>query len=63
VAEAKLTREEPYGLRFLAEVTSGGLWGIESDSGKGYIDETIASELADLQSQLDKLGVVRSEDA
>ena len=37
-------------------ITSGGLYGIESDSGKDYIAEVEQEELAELRKQLSALG-------
>lgn len=37
-------------------ITSGGLWGIESDSGKDHIQETIREEMANLKTELLALG-------
>lgn len=37
-------------------ITSGGLWGIESDSEAGFLKSVEADELADLRSQLKALG-------
>lgn len=55
------------GIRAVAQVTldtngviqhlsSGGLWGIESDSDKAYFAEVAAEELADLKSTLEAAG-------
>lgn len=41
-------------------IGSGGLWGIESDSDKAFMDETEADELADLKAQLIAFGFGRS---
>jgi hypothetical protein len=38
------------------EITSGGLWGVESDSGKDHIAETEQEELSELREQLRALG-------
>jgi hypothetical protein len=38
------------------EITSGGLWGIESDSGREYLAEVETEELASLRQQLRALG-------
>lgn len=40
----------------IQELTSGGLYGIESDSGKQHIAETISEELASLKTELLALG-------
>jgi len=37
-------------------ITSGGLWGVESDSGKDYLAEIESDELADLRKQLTAVG-------
>jgi len=37
-------------------ITSGGLWGIESDSERSYIEEEQKNQLADLKSELLALG-------
>lgn len=37
-------------------ITSGGLWGIESDSDKPYLESVERDELADLREQLKTLG-------
>ena len=41
------------------EITSGGLYGIESDSGKELFEETIHEELANLKTELLALGFSR----
>jgi hypothetical protein len=38
------------------DITSGGLWGIESDSDESYFAEVEAEELADLHKQLEGIG-------
>ena len=40
----------------LQTITSGGLWGIESDSDKSYLESVEKEELADLRAQLKALG-------
>jgi hypothetical protein len=42
-------------------ITSGGLWGVESDSGDEYIDEVAAEEYADLRKILTSIGVPTSQ--
>jgi hypothetical protein len=37
--------------------SSGGLWGIETDSASSHLDETAREELADLKSHLEAFGV------
>lgn len=41
----------------LQTITSGGLWGIESDSGDEYIREEAQNQLSDLKDQLLALGI------
>jgi hypothetical protein len=41
----------------LQRITSGGLWGIESDSDASYISEVENEQLLDLKTQLKALGV------
>lgn len=43
-------------LGILQTITSGGLWGIESDSSPEYLAEVEAEELSDLKSQLKAIG-------
>jgi hypothetical protein len=38
-------------------ITSGGLWGIESDSSASYLKEIEDQELEDLKTQLKALGI------
>jgi len=40
-------------------ITSGGLWGIESDSGREHLEETQREELAQLKAELIGLGFSR----
>ena len=37
-------------------IRSGGLWGIESDSGKDYLEETKQNELTNLRGELEAFG-------
>ena len=39
-----------------SEVSSGGLWGIESDSDDSFLEETIQEELSNLKTELIALG-------
>jgi len=63
-ADAKIGIPEAYrrvhpldpGSMTVQTVTSGGLWGIESDSDDGHIQETEKEELSDLKNQLLALG-------
>ena len=38
-------------------LTSGGLWGIESDSGEEYIEEVAGEEYSELRKILTEVGV------
>ena len=40
-------------------ITSGGLWGVESDSGKDYLDTVAREELSQLKDELVGLGFSR----
>jgi len=40
----------------LQDVSSGGLWGIESDSDASYLKEIEAEELSELRKQLYAMG-------
>lgn len=44
------------GASILQSITSGGLWGIESDSDSSYIAEIEQEQLAELREQLHALG-------
>ena len=55
-AEAKVSYAIGGGSRRLEDLTSGGLWGIESDSGD-YLAEVVKDELIDLKSHLEKFNV------
>lgn len=44
-------------LHILQTITSGGLWGIESDSGEEYIRETADEEIKQLYDILQQLNV------
>lgn len=46
-AEVQLTQSGP-----VQKITSGGLWGVESDSGEDYFREVGAEQLSDLRGQL-----------
>lgn len=45
----------------IQRIASGGLWGIESDSGREYLEEVAAEELASLKDQLAELGFTDEE--
>lgn len=45
----------------IQRISSGGLWGIESDSGESYLKEVEQEELANLKSNLKELGVSERE--
>lgn len=46
-----------FGSGVCQQVHSGGLWGIEDDCGKDYLDEVSGEELDALRGQLEALGV------
>jgi hypothetical protein len=50
-AQVQLTPEGP-----IQEISSGGLWGIESDSERSYFAEVEQEELSELRKQLEALG-------
>lgn len=45
----------------LQTITSGGLWGIESDSGKDYLDQVGKEQLEGLRKELESLGFKENE--
>ena len=55
-AEAEIAIPNGNGSATLQTIRSGGLWGIESDSGDDYFTEVGNEELADLKTQLHALG-------
>jgi hypothetical protein len=55
-AEAKIVVDE-----VVQTITSGGLWGIESDAGDDYFHEVAEEEYNDLRKILKTLGVATSE--
>jgi len=58
IAEATILIPNSYGTYSQSQrITSGGLWGIESDSDKSYIAEVETEQLADLKDQLKALGI------
>lgn len=55
-AEAKYSVGESRGGYLEQEITSGGLWGIESDSDDSHLTSVEMEELADLRTQLEGIG-------
>ena len=55
-AEAEYSIGESHGSRLMQDVSSGGLWGIESDSDKGYFEDVEKEELGELRKQLEGIG-------
>ena len=51
--------EVQVGFDVVQRITSGGLWGIESDSGREHLEETQREELAQLKDELVGLGFSR----
>ena len=57
IAIAVVSRPIGQGSRRLQEFTSGGLWGIESDSDADYLRSVERDELADLAAHLKAFGI------
>lgn len=57
VATAEVSYPIGGGSRRIQRFTSGGLWGIESDSDKSYMAEVEAEQLADLAQHLSAFGI------
>lgn len=55
-AEGKYSLTNDPGWHLIQTLTSGGLWGIESDSGNDYLESIEQEELAELRAQLTALG-------
>ncbi len=56
-AQVKGTKKMESGLLLTTQhITSGGLWGVESDSEKSYLESVEKEELTDLRAQLKALG-------
>jgi hypothetical protein len=47
---------KPYESRQMQRITSGGLWGIESDSDAAYLKEIEQEQLSELRDQLHAIG-------
>ena len=56
MAQAEVTLA---GSNVIQRITSGGLWGIESDSGDAYLEEVAQSELEELRGVLQTIGFGR----
>ncbi len=52
----RVDAEVQFGSDVVQRVTSGGLWGIESDSDKSYFEEVEGDELAALRTILGEMG-------
>ena len=57
VAEAQVSYDIGQGNRRLECFTSGGIWGVESDSGEDYFETLEQEELNDLKQHLETFGV------
>lgn len=55
-AEAEITLRSENGGSIIQHVRSGGLWGIESDSGEDYFAEVEREEINTLRSELESVG-------
>jgi len=51
------TSEDDTGITRIHHFRSGGLWGIESDSGEAYLKEVAQEQLSDLRAVLDAFGI------
>ena len=60
-AEATVSRDIGQGHRRLQGFTSGGLWGIESDSGDDHLESVAHEELVDLKEHLEAFEVDTSD--
>jgi hypothetical protein len=60
-ARAEVSYPIGQGCRRLEQFSSGGLWGIESDSERSFLQETEKEELADLKAHLERFGVDTSD--
>jgi hypothetical protein len=56
-AVARVSYAESNGSRRLETLSSGGLWGIETDSDRDYLTSVENDELADLKAHLERFGV------
>jgi hypothetical protein len=56
-AVARVSYAESNGSRRLEQMSSGGLWGIETDSDRAYLTSVENDELADLKAHLERFGV------
>lgn len=56
--EATVSYPTGFNSRRLETFNSGGLWGIESDSGKDYIDTIELEQIQDLKEHLSHFGVI-----
>jgi hypothetical protein len=54
-AEAEIILD-PFGIATVQRISSGGLWGIESDSDASYITDVENDELSDLRHELHAIG-------
>jgi hypothetical protein len=62
VATAQVSYSIGGGNRRLETLSSGGVWGIESDSDKSYLREVEKDQLFDLSSHLENFGISISPD-
>lgn len=56
-AETLIYIPKGYNAHLMQKITSGGLWGIESDSDESYFKEVEDDEIEDLCDTLDQLGI------
>lgn len=60
-AKAEVSYSVGQGSRRSEWFTSGGLWGIESDSEQSYLSEVEQEQLNDLRSHLEQFGIAMPE--
>lgn len=60
-AEAEVQTSQDGKVWQVHKISSGGLWGIESDSDKSYFEEENKNQLADLRAQLLEFGFSRHQ--
>ncbi len=61
IAEAQIMLPIGNGSSIIQTITSGGLWGIESDSDKAYIKEIETEQLEELKGYLKQLNIECSD--
>ena len=57
IAKCEVNVPDANGSWTIQTIHSGGLWGIESDSGEKYLNEVGQEQLSELSDQLEALGL------